>query len=60
MMRLCEKLYAGTVPLERNLPELIDMAENTLDLDEHRRAHTLIRAGARTPTSISCAPAATG
>jgi len=28
---VCEKLYPGTVQLEKNLPELIKMAENVLD-----------------------------
>ena len=50
-----EKLYAGTVQLEKNLPELIKMAENLLDLDENRRKHTILRfdAGGGTDANIN-------
>lgn len=50
-----EKLYAGTVQLEKNLPELIQMAENVLDLDENRRKHTILRvdAGGGTDANIN-------
>lgn len=52
---VCEKLYAGKVQLERNLPELVEMAENTLDLDEKRRKRTVIRmdAGGGTDGNIN-------
>ena len=50
-----EKLYAGTVQLEKNLPELIKMAENLLDLDENRRKNTILRfdAGGGTDANIN-------
>jgi hypothetical protein len=52
---LCEKLYPGTVQLEKNLPELIKMAENVLDLDENRRRRTVLRvdAGGGTDANIN-------
>jgi hypothetical protein len=52
---VCEKLYPGTVQLEKNLPELIEMAENMLDLDEDRRKRTILRvdAGGGTDTNIN-------
>ena len=50
-----EKLYPGTVQLERNLPELIKNAENALDLDETRRKRTILRvdAGGGTDANIN-------
>lgn len=50
-----EKLYLGTVQLEKNLPELIKMAENVLDLDEARRKNTILRfdAGGGTDANIN-------
>ena len=50
-----EKLYPGTVQLEKNLPELIQMAENVLDLDENRRKRTILRvdAGGGTDANIN-------
>jgi hypothetical protein len=52
---VCEKLYPGTVQLEKNLPELIEMAENVLDLDENRRKRTILRvdAGGGTDANIN-------
>jgi len=52
---VCEKLYPGTVQLEKNLPELIKMAENVLDLDENRRKRTILRvdAGGGTDANIN-------
>ena len=52
---VCEKLYPGTVQLEKNLPELIEMAEKVLDLDENRRKRTILRvdAGGGTDTNIN-------
>lgn len=52
---VCEKLYPGTVQLEKNLPELIKMAENVLDLNENRRQHTILRvdAGGGTDANIN-------
>ena len=52
---VCEKLYSGKIQLERNLPELIEMAENTLDLDESRRNRTVVRvdAGGGTDANIN-------
>lgn len=52
---LCEKLYPGTVQLEKNLLELIKMAENMLDLDENRRKRTILRvdAGGGTDANIN-------
>ena len=52
---VCEKLYPGTVQLEKNLPELIKMAENVLALDEKRRKRTILRvdAGGGTDTNIN-------
>jgi hypothetical protein len=52
---VCEKLYPGTVQLEKNLPELIKMAENMLDLDENRRKRTVLRvdAGGGTDANIN-------
>lgn len=52
---VCEKLYPGTVQLEKNLPELIEMAENLLDLDENRRKRTILRvdAGGGTDANIN-------
>jgi hypothetical protein len=52
---VCENLYPGTVQLEKNLPELIEMAENMLDLDENRRKRTILRvdAGGGTDTNIN-------
>ena len=50
-----EKLYPGTVQLEKNLPELIEMAENVLELDENRRKSTILRfdAGGGTDANIN-------
>jgi hypothetical protein len=50
-----EKLYPGTVQLEKNLPELIKMAESVLDLDENRRKSTILRfdAGGGTDANIN-------
>ncbi len=39
-----DRLYAGTVQLERSLQELVSEAEAVLDLDEGKRARTLVRA----------------
>jgi hypothetical protein len=52
---VCEELYPGTVQLEKNLPELIEMAENMLDLDEDRRKRVILRvdAGGGTDTNIN-------
>jgi hypothetical protein len=52
---VCEKLYPGTVQLEKNLPELIKMAENVLGLNENRRQHTILRvdAGGGTDANIN-------
>jgi len=52
---VCEKLYPGTVQLEKNLPELIELAENVLDLDENRRKRTILRvdAGGGTDANIN-------
>jgi hypothetical protein len=52
---ICEKLDPGTVQLEKNLPELIKMAENVLDLDENRRKRTVLRvdAGGGTDANIN-------
>ena len=52
---VCEKLYPGTVQLEKNLPELIEMAENVLDMDEKRRKRTILRvdAGGGTDANIN-------
>jgi hypothetical protein len=43
------------VQLEKNLPELIKMAEDVLDLDETRRKHTILRfdAGGGTDANIN-------
>lgn len=38
-----EQLYAGKVQLEASLLELVNKAENVLDLDEKRRKRTIIR-----------------
>ena len=38
-----EKLYPGTVQLEKNLQELVEGAEKVLELDPARRQHTLVR-----------------
>lgn len=50
-----EKLYPGTVQLEKNLPELIAMAENVLEMDENRRKRTILRvdAGGGTDANIN-------
>mgnify|MGYP001563398714 CR=1 FL=1 len=50
-----EKLYPGSVQLEKNLPDLIKMAENTLDLTENRRKKTVLRfdAGGGTDANIN-------
>lgn len=52
---VCEKLAPGTVQLEKNLPELIRMAENVLDLNENRRKRTVLRvdAGGGTDANIN-------
>jgi hypothetical protein len=52
---VCEKLYPGTVQLEKNLPELVEMAEKMLDLDEMRRKSTILRidAGGGTDANIN-------
>jgi hypothetical protein len=41
-----EKLYPGTVQLEKSLPELIQMSETVLGLDENRRKNTILRVDA--------------
>jgi hypothetical protein len=38
-----EKLYPGTVQLEKSLQELVQEAETVLELDEIRRKHTIVR-----------------
>lgn len=38
-----DRLFAGTMQLAGALPELVAAAERTLELDEARRAHTIIR-----------------
>lgn len=50
-----EKLYPGTVQLEKNLPELLRMAESVLDLTENHRKRTILRfdAGGGTDTNIN-------
>lgn len=50
-----EKLYPGSVQLEKNLPDLIKMAENLLDLAENRRKKTILRfdAGGGTDANIN-------
>lgn len=50
-----EKLYSGTIQLEKNLIELVKMAENVLDMNEKRRRHTIIRtdAGGGTDADIN-------
>jgi hypothetical protein len=50
-----EKLYAGVVQLEKNLPELLQGAEAVLALDEARRARTILRvdAGGGTDANIN-------
>lgn len=52
---VCEKLYPGTVQLEKNLPELIKMVEKVLDLGEDRRKRTILRfdAGGGTDANIN-------
>ncbi len=52
---VCEKLYPGTVQLEKNLRELVEMAENVLDLDENRRKRSIVRvdAGGGTDPNIN-------
>ena len=52
---VAEKLYPGTIQLEKNLPELIQMAENVLELDEDRRSRTILRvdAGGGTDANIN-------
>lgn len=52
---VCEKLYPGKIQLERNLPELIEMAENSLNLDENQRKRTILRvdAGGGTDANIN-------
>ena len=41
--------------MEKNLPELIEMAESVLDLDENRRKSTILRfdAGGGTDANIN-------
>ncbi len=50
-----EKLYPGTRQLETNLPELIELAETVLALDENRRKRTILRvdAGGGTEANIN-------
>jgi hypothetical protein len=50
-----EKLYPGVIQLEKNLPELLQGAEAVLDLDEARRARTILRidAGGGTDANIN-------
>ena len=43
---VCEQLYPGQVQLEAILLELVTMTENTLDLDEKRIKHTILRVDA--------------
>ncbi len=52
---VCERLYPGTIQLERNLPELVGMAEKVLDLKDDRRMNTVIRmdAGGGTDANIN-------
>lgn len=52
---VCEKLYSGTQQLDTNLPELIEMAEKVLGLDENRRKRTILRvdAGGGTDANIN-------
>lgn len=52
---VCEKLYTGTIQLEKNLPELIQMAEDVLGLDENQRKRTILRidAGGGTDANIN-------
>ena len=52
---VCEKLYSGTQQLDTNLPELIEMAEKVLGLDQNRRKRTILRvdAGGGTDANIN-------
>jgi hypothetical protein len=52
---VCEKLYSGTQQLDTNLPGLIEMAEEVLELDEKRRKRTILRvdAGGGTDANIN-------
>lgn len=43
---VCEKLYSGTQQLDTNLPELIEMAEKVLGLDQNCRKRTILRVDA--------------
>jgi Transposase DDE domain group 1 len=38
-----ERLYPGTMQLEKSLPELLTATETVLALDDERRRHTLVR-----------------
>jgi hypothetical protein len=50
-----EQLAPGTVQLEKNLPDLIQLAETVLDLDDYRRTRTILRidAGGGTEANIN-------
>jgi hypothetical protein len=52
---VCEKLYSGTQQLDTNLPELIEMAEKVLGLDQNCRKRTILRvdAGGGTDANIN-------
>ena len=52
---VCEKIYNGKVQLEKNLPELVELAEEVLELDEAKCKHTFLRldAGGGTETNIN-------
>lgn len=52
-----EKLYPGTIQLEKSFPELVENAETVLDLDEARRHRTILRidGGGGTDTDINWA-----
>jgi hypothetical protein len=52
---VCEQLYSGTQQLDTNLPELIEMAEKVLGLDQNRRKRTILRvdAGGGTDANIN-------
>lgn len=43
---IVDQLYAGTRQLEASLPQLIEMAENALNLDENQRVRTVLRVDA--------------
>lgn len=52
---VCEKIYNGKVQLEKNLPELVELAEEVLELDEAKCKCTFLRldAGGGTETNIN-------